>query len=140
MLHLYLETNMAPSKWFEHHPPKPIIENLQIFDIDIDRDFLRERIKLRTHKMIDIGLLDEVKILEKKYGREPNSMKAIGIIEVLEYFDGVHSKDEMIELISIHTAQLAKRQRTFNKNQFKDRVFADVGTLYKKGVEFFATS
>ncbi len=140
MLHLYLETNVPPSKWFELHPPKPIIENLQIFDIDVDRDILRDRIKQRTLKMIEIGILDEVKMLESKYGRKPNPMQAIGIIEVLEFFDGVHSKDEMIELISIHTAQLAKRQRTFNKNQFKDRVFADVDTLYKNGVEFLSTS
>jgi tRNA dimethylallyltransferase len=45
-------------------------------------------------------------------------MSSIGIIEVLEFFDGKIEKEKMIELISIHTAQLAKRQQTFNRTQF----------------------
>jgi tRNA dimethylallyltransferase len=45
-------------------------------------------------------------------------MNSIGIVEVLEYLDGKVSKDQMIENISTHTAQLAKRQQTFNRTQF----------------------
>jgi tRNA dimethylallyltransferase len=39
-------------------------------------------------------------------------------VEVLEYLDGKTTKEEMLELISTHTAQLAKRQQTFNRTQF----------------------
>lgn len=130
MLLLYLETNMAPSRWFELHPPKPIIEDLSVLDIEIDRDYLRQKIALRSKKMIEAGLLDEVKYLQSRYGRDHNSMRAIGIIEVLEYFDNLHTFDEMVELISTHTAQLAKRQRTFNKNQFTNRIFGSADFLY----------
>jgi tRNA dimethylallyltransferase len=72
--------------------------------------------------MIKCGLIDEVFYLEKNYTRLPNSMKAIGIKEVLDYLDGKHTKKEMKEKIVTHTAQLAKRQRTFNTSQFKDKV------------------
>lgn len=118
MLLLYLETGDIPSKWFQEHPPKPIIENCPVLEIKIDRSLLRERIAMRTRKMVADGIIDEVAELERRYGRTPNSMKAIGIIEVLEYLDGEISKEEMEALISTHTSQLAKRQQTFNAHQF----------------------
>jgi len=47
-------------------------------------------------------------------------MSSIGIMETLDYLDGKINKKQLEELISIHTSQLAKRQRTFNKSQFKN--------------------
>lgn len=118
MLLIYLESAMAPAEWFRANPPKPIIRDCPILNLQIDRTLLRDRIRLRTDKMVKSGLIDEVAKLERVYGRVPNSMKAIGIIEVLDYLDAKSSKVEMIELISTHTAQLAKRQQTFNSHQF----------------------
>ena len=46
-------------------------------------------------------------------------MGAIGIVEVLEYLDGKVTIEQMLENISTHTAQLAKRQATFNRTQFE---------------------
>lgn len=119
MLDLYFETNTPPSKWFETHPPIPFINNCPVLDLKLDREFLRNRISIRTRKMIESGLIDEVCELERQYGRSPNSMKAIGIVEVLDYMDGKISLEQMEELIATHTAQLAKRQQTFNANQFE---------------------
>lgn len=115
---IYEASGLSPSEWFKQNPPKPIIENLPIFNIDVERDVLRERISKRSNKMLDMGLIDEVCTLEMKYSRLPHSMKSIGIVEVLEFLDGKINKEQMLELISIHTAQLAKRQQTFNKTQF----------------------
>jgi tRNA dimethylallyltransferase len=118
MLHLYLTTKTPPSRWFELNPPVPVIDECPILNIDIDRAALRERISLRTQLMLKEGLIDEVALCERLYGRSPNSMKAIGIIETLEYLDGKWSKKELSQLITTHTAQLAKRQQTFNAHQF----------------------
>lgn len=118
MLLLYLETGQTPSQWFAEHPAEPLITSLPLFEIDVDRELLRKRIALRTDKMIGRGLIDEVAYLEQKYGRTPNAMKAIGIVEVLDFLDGAYSKEEMREQIITHTAQLAKRQQTFNRTQF----------------------
>ncbi|HHH50947.1 MAG TPA: tRNA (adenosine(37)-N6)-dimethylallyltransferase MiaA, partial [Campylobacterales bacterium] len=60
--------------------------------------------------------------LEKKYTQAPNCMKAIGIREVLDYFNGIYSVDELREKIIINTARLAKRQRTFNSSQFEEKI------------------
>lgn len=118
MLHLYLQTKTPPSQWFEMHPPQRIIAQCPILNITVERAYLRERIALRTHLMIQEGLIDEVAHCEQIYGRHPNSMKAIGMIETLDYLDGKASKKELAQLISTHTAQLAKRQQTFNTHQF----------------------
>ncbi len=131
MLLLVLESGMSPTAWFNMHPPKATIEHLEIFNIEVERGLLRERIVKRTHKMAASGLIDEVAMLEHKYGRDHNAMKAIGIIEVLEYLDGVCSKEEMIENIITHTAQLAKRQQTFNRTQFEEAVSAELSELPK---------
>ena len=122
MLNLYFETNLTPTTYFTNNPPKALITDaLSIYEIEVDRDILRKRIKQRTRQMIQLGLIDEVLFLEKTYTRQPNCMKSIGIKEVLAYLDGYYNKIEMEEKIVIHTTQLAKRQRTFNKSQFKEK-------------------
>lgn len=137
MVLLYLETGDAPSIWFKAHPPQPIITNCPVLEIKIDRTLLRERIAQRTKKMVSMGVIDEVAELERCYGRVPNSMKAIGIIEVLDYLDGKITKEEMTDLISTHTAQLAKRQQTFNAHQFELYASGSADELYAYGERIF---
>ena len=117
---IYEASKLSPSEWFKQNPPQPIIKNIAIFNIEVERNILRARIQDRTHKMYAMGLIDEVCRLEQKYTRTPHAMSAIGIIEVLQYLDAKITKEEMLSLISTHTAQLAKRQQTFNRTQFKD--------------------
>ncbi|QSZ41002.1 tRNA (adenosine(37)-N6)-dimethylallyltransferase MiaA [Sulfurimonas aquatica] len=126
---IYEASKLSPSKWFELNPPKPIIENLDIYNIEVSRDVLRQRISKRSKKMLEMGLIDEVSFLEQKYTRAPHSMKSIGVVEVLDFLDGKSDKEQMIELISIHTAQLAKRQQTFNKTQFDGLISAPLEEL-----------
>lgn len=126
---IYEASKLTPSEWFKQNPKKPVIENLPIFNIDVGRDILRDRIKKRTQKMLASGLIDEVCRLEQRYRRLPHSMASIGIIEVLEYLDGRVTIEQMIENISTHTAQLAKRQQTFNRTQFESVVSAPLEEL-----------
>jgi len=130
MLTIYLQTGTRPSEWFAAHPPEPILLATPLFEIDVPRALLRERIAQRTRKMIASGLVDEVAALEAAYGRAPHPMKAIGIVEVLEYLDGRIGRDEMAEQIITHTAQLAKRQQTFNRNQFATKTLLPLDALY----------
>ncbi len=115
---IYKASGMPPSEYFKTNPPKPIIESLPIYNIAVDREILRDRITKRGAKMYEMGLVDEICSLERKYKREPHAMGSIGIVEVLEYLDNKVSKDEMLQNIITHTAQLAKRQQTFNNTQF----------------------
>ncbi len=126
---IFEASGLTPSKWFENNPPLCMSEEIPIYNISVTRDVLRKRIAKRTKKMLEDGLIDEVCSLEKNYSRLPNAMGSIGISEVLEYLDGNVSKEEMLELISIHTSQLAKRQQTFNKTQFNNLISAPLEDL-----------
>lgn len=115
---IYYETGEIPSNFLRRTKKDPVIHELAIFEIETDKEELKERIKERTGKMIEMGLVDEVARLEKKYTREPNCMKSIGIKEVIEYFDGYGDIALMEKKIIDNTVKLAKRQRTFNRTQF----------------------
>lgn len=111
---------MTPTAYFRDHPPASVINgSLPIYQIDIERELLRKRIGLRTVQMLKEGLIDEICMLEKKYTRSPNCMKAIGIKETLDYLDGVYDRKMLAEKITTNTARLAKRQTTFNNSQFE---------------------
>jgi tRNA dimethylallyltransferase len=129
---ILFQTGQDPREYFRLHPPRPVVrEPLPLFEIHREREELRQRIRLRTRKMLEKGLVDEVAGLEARYGRGPQAMKAIGIREVLEYFDGIWDYRTMEEKIVTHTARLAKRQRTFNQSQFENVVRGDVRDVEK---------
>ena len=131
-LNIYIETGLTPSQYFEANPPKPtIIAPLPIYQIEWERAVLRERIAERTNIMVNDGLIDEICMLEAKYTRKPNAMKAIGIKETLAYLDGVYDKKMLIEKITTNTARLAKRQTTFNNSQFDNVIKGEIEMLEK---------
>jgi len=132
-LSIYLSTKQTPTDYFRDNPAKSvIIGKLPIYSIHTDREILLKRIKIRTKKMIERGLIDEVAYLEKRYNRSPNSMKSIGIKETLDYFDGRLDINRLEERIVINTRQLAKRQNTFNNSQFKDITALELMPLKEK--------
>lgn len=128
-LSIYKQTNQTPTDYFQNHLPKPIIDNVQIYEIFWSIEDLKKRIEKRTSIMLEDGLIDEVIYLEKRYTREPNSMKTIGIAETLEYLDGKISKQQLAEKIILNTTKLAKRQRTFNNGQFQNIIKTDLKSL-----------
>ncbi len=135
---IFLETGEIATNYFQKNRQKPIIDKIKIYQIDIDREYLRERIKKRTSLMIENGLVDEVKYLIDKYGTSPNPMKAIGIKETIEYLNNRYDKNELHNLISTHTAQLAKRQRTFNRTQFKNVELLNSEKILKEATRFLS--
>ncbi|WP_456458601.1 tRNA (adenosine(37)-N6)-dimethylallyltransferase MiaA [Nitratifractor sp.] len=140
-LQVYFSTGFPPSQYFALHPPRsPLQKSMPIFEIRRSRSELRQRISLRTKKMFDQGLIDEVAGLEYRYGRSPNAMKAIGIREVLDYFDGRINRKGLEEKIIINTARLAKRQETFNRSQFHNVIHGDIDTIRKNIESLWKTS
>jgi len=129
---IYYESGEIVTEYFVKNQKEAIIKDIPIFDILVYKEELRDKIKLRTTQMLKLGLIDEIFLLEKKYSRIWTPMRAIGIKETLEFLDGKIDKKELHNLISIHTAQLAKRQETFNKSQFPNRIKLFKKDLIKK--------
>lgn len=76
-----------------------------------DRDELYNRINLRVDKMIEEGLVDEVRSLIRY--REYPALKTVGYREIFDYLDGVYDLERAIELIKRNTRHYAKRQMTW---------------------------
>ena len=82
-----------------------------------DRENLYNIINNRVDKMIDMGLIDEVKVFyDKKIYTKP-LIGGIGYKELYKYFDGELSLEEAIELIKRNSRRYAKRQYTFFNHQ-----------------------
>ncbi|MFI3201346.1 MAG: tRNA (adenosine(37)-N6)-dimethylallyltransferase MiaA [Eubacteriales bacterium] len=82
------------------------------------RDVLYNAINKRVDHMIVGGLEEEVRgLLAKGYTEEMTSMQAIGYKEVVAYFKGECTREEMIERIKTNTRHFAKRQLTWFRRE-----------------------
>lgn len=135
---IYKQSGLTPSEYFLKNPKIALSPNLPIFEILWEKDELTNRISLRTKQMIKSGLIDETIYLEKKYTRAPNCMSSIGIVETLEYLDGKISKQELEDKIIQNSLKLAKRQNTFNKGQFTNRVSNIIPSLNSEIIKYFS--
>ena len=133
---IYKFSGQIPSIWLKQNTKESVIKELAIFEILWDKDELRARIAKRTKNMLDEGLIDEAKFLFDKYKSEPKPLKSIGLKECKQFLDGEISKSELETLIATHTAQLAKRQRTFNRSQFEKKFVGDLAQTRSEILKF----
>ena len=90
--------------------------NIIYIGINLQRDYLYERINKRVDIMINNGLIDEAKKFEKY--QHYNSLNTIGYKEIYEYLNNKTTLEEAIENIKLNTRHYAKRQMTwFRKNK-----------------------
>lgn len=77
----------------------------------MDRAILYDRINRRVDMMIEAGLEQEARAVYPL--RHLNSLQTVGYREMFDYFDGIISRDEAIELIKRNSRRYAKRQLTW---------------------------
>ncbi len=79
-----------------------------------DKEDNNRRINMRVKKMIEMGLVDEVKLLlAEPRGLSDQAAQAVGYAEIIDYLNGKFTRDEAIEQIKINTRRFAKHQRTW---------------------------
>jgi len=107
---------------------RPPVPGLSLFITDRMPDELRSRIEERTKAMLASGFLAEVGTLLKNFpGVRP--FESVGYAEAVAYLEGRAPEGRKIpegipglkSEIILATNQLAKRQRTFFRGQFKTR-------------------
>lgn len=92
------------------------IRPYKAYSYDIPRGELYCKIDLRVDKMIENGLVDEVKELtDKGLTIENQCMQGIGYKEILSYLSNGITLTEAIQKIKLNTRHYAKRQITFFK-------------------------
>ncbi len=100
-----------------------LLYDVKFIGLTTDRETLYNIINNRVDKMINDGLIDEVKNLYDKNIRSKAVMTGIGYKELYEYFDGNISLEESIELIKKRSRKYAKRQYTWFNNQMNIKWF-----------------
>lgn len=86
-----------------------------IIYLDIDRDILEERLYLRLEAQLKDGFIEEVKDLR----RDNIHINAIGYKEMDQYLDDQLSFEDMKKIIIKNSRRLAKKQKTWFKNQME---------------------
>lgn len=77
------------------------------------RELLYERINQRVVRMIEAGLVEEVRSLLPY--RHENALNTVGYKEIFKYIDGEISLDEAIRQIQSNSRQYARKQLTWYK-------------------------
>lgn len=92
--------------------------DFRYFVLNDDRKLLYRRIEQRVDKMIEAGLVEEVKKL-KEMGckKEDVSMQGLGYKEILGYLEGELSFEQAVYLIKRDTRHFAKRQLTWFRRE-----------------------
>ena len=106
-----------------------VVEPILLYDdcifigLTTERNKLYEIIDNRVDKMINSGLIKEVKDLYKKY---PDSMilkRAIGYKEIIDYLNRIITLEDAISLIKKNSRHYAKRQYTWFNNKMDIKWF-----------------
>lgn len=133
-LSIYEQTKQIPSVFLKNSLQEPLIKELKIYELVVDKENLRQRVALRTQKMLEMGLIDEARNLFAKFDENLKPLNSIGLKECKLFLQSKILLPELEALINTHTMQLAKRQRTFNKK------FERVQIQSSEAVEILRTS
>jgi tRNA dimethylallyltransferase len=79
--------------------------------LELQKEELHRNINARTDKMIEAGLVDEVKSLLPY--KNLNALQTVGYSEIFDYLDQKISLEKAVEQIKTNTRHYAKRQMTW---------------------------
>lgn len=95
------------------------------FVLNDDREKLYRRIEERVNRMLEEGLVEEVRrLMEQGCRRDMVSMQGLGYKEILDYLAGETSLEEAVYRIKQGTRHFAKRQLTWFRRE-KDVIWLD---------------
>lgn len=132
-IELYRLTGLTMTQQLENSKQQPSRYNSIMLGITFrDREKLYERINLRVDKMLEQGLLDEVREFYKNHSAQ-TAAQAIGCKEFLKYLSGEKTLDECVEQLKMSTRRYAKRQLTwFRRNESINWLYRDDFESYDK--------
>lgn len=117
-LEFYEKTGTKISMHNEQERTRESHYNFVYFVLTHEREILYERINRRVDRMIEAGLIDEVRQLAGEgYTKNMVSMQGIGYKEVFDYLEGKQDLAETAERIKKDTRHFAKRQLTWFRRE-----------------------
>lgn len=108
-----------------------------IFGLNLPREELYRRINLRTEKMFEDGLENEVSnLIESGVSPSAQSMEGIGYKQVIYAKENNLTREELIGLVQQKTRNYAKRQLTFMRG-IENLIWVDAKDAEKKILEVY---
>ena len=110
-------------KYSENIAQPKSLRNFETIRIGIEapREIIYERINLRVEKMMENGLIDEVKNLDElrksEFGKNLASLNTVGYTEIFKFFDEEWSLDFAVSEIQKNSRRFAKRQLTWYRKE-----------------------
>tara|TARA_Y100000768_G_scaffold336040_1_gene277500 strand:+ start:301 stop:1209 length:909 start_codon:yes stop_codon:yes gene_type:complete len=109
---------------------KSVIDDYQKFSFAIIprcKKIFKSELRERFKKMLELGLIEETTIiLKRSKGKRIKVLETVGYKQVVDYIKDKISYEEMIELATNATYQLAKRQMTWLKKfNLNETFFSD---------------
>lgn len=137
-IEIYLSQGKSKSEVIDSQEHK-LVFDAKFYVRNMDREVLYDLINKRVDKMMESGLLNEVKKIVEKYGEDCKSLQAIGYKELIPVLHGESSLEEGVELVKKNSRNYAKRQVTYIKHQFPVNFYEntqDLLEILKKWVIF----
>lgn len=123
-------------------PPKdaPPRWGTRIIGLETTADWLNPRIEQRTQEMFDSGLIDEVRHLTAAHGLIADSTagRAIGYAQVLAYFAGELTLDQVQERTVTGTRRYVRRQRSWFRRDGRIRWIDASGPTLEQALDSLA--
>ena len=134
ILEIYNQTGKTKTEFEKISREEPLKYNYKVFGINYERSKLYDRINLRVDKMLDQGLIQEVKNIKEKYNEFPTAMQGLGYKEVVQYLENRCTYEEMVEKIKQESRRYAKRQITWFK-AIKELIWLKAEDGIEKNIE-----
>ena len=131
-LEVYRLTGKPISEFWDEHRRRGAMNRAPTFlkfGLNLPKDELHRRIDERADRMIQSGLVEEVRFLVKQWGTSAPGLKIIGYKEVVAHLEGKIPLREAVDLIKRNTRQYAKRQRTWFRKDEEIRWFSGSNEL-----------
>jgi len=107
-LEVYLKTGIPISR--HQHAQSPPYRILQI-GLTMPREMLYDRVDARVERMLEEGLLDEVRgLVNQGYGLDLAAMSGLGYRQIGQHFASEISQDEAVRLIKKETRRFIRQQ------------------------------
>jgi tRNA dimethylallyltransferase len=117
-LEVALLTGVALSRWHREAPAEAEGIAGMVVVLDLPRAEIHRRIDDRVNRMVERGLLEEVRgLLDAGYGGDTPGMTGTGYREVIRHLEGEITLEEAMEEIRANTRRYARRQITWFRNQ-----------------------
>lgn len=117
-------TDKKPSEMAKQKREKRLVDEIVKIGFSWDINVLKRHIQKRTKFMLNNGLIEEVQnLLHKGYSAGWAPLNSVGYKETVQFLNKEIRRDELEDLISLRTGQLAKKQMTWFKRDAEVKWF-----------------